>query len=276
MTQACVLVIHCMVSWCPAPPGARAHPAEHGVLVVQPGRRNGRDEKPACASARPALPRCAVGAASLADAAPAEGPSGAHRLTESVCWLRGCIWDQDMQCRASAGSAAQDVMAGGPLGAHRAPALRSSSQRPAGAGRAHWLPLVPGPALAMDMVNGRSWRRLRLNSSANSPPQMLCPPVPSPARRAPPRPQRSRRDWVRVLPAARRRAAPTGAHAPQAAVRGPAGAALRTHAEARTGAPSSALAPERRRWQLYHNAAQPQPLCAGCVRGPEAQGRRTQ
>ena len=48
-------------------------------------------------------------------------------------------------------------------------------------GYAHWEPLVLGPALAMDTVKGRSWRRLRLNSSANSPPQMLCPPVPSPA-----------------------------------------------------------------------------------------------
>ena len=45
---------------------------------------------------------------------------------------------------------------------------------------AHWLPLVPGPALAIESVKGRSWRRLRLNSSENSPPQMLCPPVPSP------------------------------------------------------------------------------------------------
>jgi len=88
MTQACVLVIHCMVSWCPAPPGARAHPAEHGVLVVQPGRRNGRDEKPACASARPALPRCAVGAASLADAAPAGGHP-VHTALERAC--AGCV-----------------------------------------------------------------------------------------------------------------------------------------------------------------------------------------
>lgn len=48
---------------------------------------------------------------------------------------------------------------------------------------AHCEPLVLGPAFAMDTVKGLSWRRLRLNSSSNSPPQMLWPPVPSPARK---------------------------------------------------------------------------------------------
>ena len=43
-----------------------------------------------------------------------------------------------------------------------------------------WLPLVPGPALAMLRVKGRSWRRSRVISSPNSPPHMDCPPVPSP------------------------------------------------------------------------------------------------
>ncbi len=45
----------------------------------------------------------------------------------------------------------------------------------------HCEPLLLGPALAIDTVKGRSCRRLRLNSSSNSPPQMLWPPVPSPA-----------------------------------------------------------------------------------------------
>ena len=45
----------------------------------------------------------------------------------------------------------------------------------------NWEPLVPGPALAMESVKGRSCRRLLLNSSSNSVPQMLCPPVPFPA-----------------------------------------------------------------------------------------------
>ena len=46
---------------------------------------------------------------------------------------------------------------------------------------AYWEPLVPGPAFAIDKVKGRSWRKLRLNSSSNWSPHMLCPPVPSPA-----------------------------------------------------------------------------------------------
>jgi hypothetical protein len=32
----------------------------------------------------------------------------------------------------------------------------------------NWDPLVPGPALAMDSVNGLSWRSERWNSSSNS------------------------------------------------------------------------------------------------------------
>ena len=40
---------------------------------------------------------------------------------------------------------------------------------------------MSGPALAMDTVKGRSCRRLGWNSSWNSPPQMLSPPVPSPS-----------------------------------------------------------------------------------------------
>ena len=46
---------------------------------------------------------------------------------------------------------------------------------------AHCEPLLLGPAFAIDTVKGRSCLRLRLNSSSNSPPQMLWPPVPSPA-----------------------------------------------------------------------------------------------
>lgn len=42
-------------------------------------------------------------------------------------------------------------------------------------------PFVFGPALAIESVNGRSCLKFRLNSSGNSEPQMLCPPVPSPS-----------------------------------------------------------------------------------------------
>ena len=45
----------------------------------------------------------------------------------------------------------------------------------------HCEPLLLGPAFAIDTVKGRSCLKLRLNSSSNSPPQMLWPPVPSPA-----------------------------------------------------------------------------------------------
>lgn len=44
----------------------------------------------------------------------------------------------------------------------------------------HCEPLVPGPALAMDRMPGRSCRSALWNSSSNSPPQMDSPPVPSP------------------------------------------------------------------------------------------------
>lgn len=47
----------------------------------------------------------------------------------------------------------------------------------------NWLPFVLGPLLAMDSVKGRSCRRALENSSPNSAPQMLAPPVPSPAHR---------------------------------------------------------------------------------------------
>lgn len=41
-------------------------------------------------------------------------------------------------------------------------------------------PLVPGPALAMLRVYGRSCLSVAWNSSSNSPPQMLSPPMPVP------------------------------------------------------------------------------------------------
>ena len=43
------------------------------------------------------------------------------------------------------------------------------------------IPFVFGPPFAILTVKGRSWRKLWWNSSSNSPPQMLSPPVPSPA-----------------------------------------------------------------------------------------------
>ena len=45
----------------------------------------------------------------------------------------------------------------------------------------NWEPLVLGPAFAIESVNARSCRKAGANSSANSLPQMLVPPVPSPA-----------------------------------------------------------------------------------------------
>lgn len=45
----------------------------------------------------------------------------------------------------------------------------------------NWEPFVLGPELAIDSVKGLSWRREGLNSSSNSRPHILLPPVPSPA-----------------------------------------------------------------------------------------------
>ena len=47
----------------------------------------------------------------------------------------------------------------------------------------NWLPLVLAPAFAMLKVYGRSCLRFGWNSSSNSPPQMLSPPVPVPVRK---------------------------------------------------------------------------------------------
>jgi len=44
----------------------------------------------------------------------------------------------------------------------------------------NWDPFLFGPVFAIDTVKGRSWRRSRTNSSLNSPPQTLSPPVLSP------------------------------------------------------------------------------------------------
>jgi hypothetical protein len=44
----------------------------------------------------------------------------------------------------------------------------------------NWLPFVLAPAFAMLKVYGRSCLRFGWNSSSNSPPQMLSPPVPVP------------------------------------------------------------------------------------------------
>lgn len=44
----------------------------------------------------------------------------------------------------------------------------------------NWEPLVPAPAFAMLSVYGRSCLSVVWNSSSNSPPQMLSPPMPVP------------------------------------------------------------------------------------------------
>ena len=129
------------------------HPPKHGVLAVQPGGGHGCDEE---------LRQQRGGREGRQHEA---GGQAGRREARAGRQRQRCARGGGSAGAAGArqgGAMMARALAGGQGAAGGRPAVRSGGVGPT------WLPFVLGPALAMDSVKGRSWRRFLRRSTAHA------------------------------------------------------------------------------------------------------------